>query len=120
MIPCLIKKYFALTQPVLGVTDTNINHQLSQSIVTMFDTEEREQTWESQTDDAERQRMQEELNEKMLEAARRGKNEDVIQHISDGAEITSKTSRGNTGLHLSAWKGHKDVIETFISKHKIV
>ena len=64
----------------------------------MSDTDEREQTGESQTVDAERQRRQKELNEKLLEAAKAGNNKDVIQHISDGAEITSRDKDGNTGL----------------------
>ena len=83
----------------------------------MSDTEEREQTGESQTDDAERQRRQEDLNKKLLAAAKAGNNEEVIQHISDGAEITSSDG-GQTGLHISAKEGHKDVMRTFIT-HKL-
>ena len=79
------------------------------------DTEEREQTGESQPDDAERQKK---LNKKLLKAALAGNNEDFIQHISDGAEITSTDWRGDTGFHLSALKGHKDVMLTFIT-HKL-
>ncbi len=47
-----------------------------------------------------------------------GNNKDVIQHISDGAEITSTNSKGDTGLHISAMKGDKDVLQTFIT-HKV-
>ena len=71
----------------------------------------------SQPDDEERQRRQEELNRKLRDAAWKRNNEDVIQHISDGAEITSRDSNRFTGLHLSAWRGHKDVLQTFIT-HK--
>ena len=86
----------------------------------MSDTEEREKTGEFQTDDVERQRRQEEeeLNKKLLEAAERGNNEDVIQHISGSAEITSRDSYGDTGLHLSADRGHMDVMQTFLT-HKL-
>ena len=76
---------------------------------------QRELTGESQPDDEERQSRQEELNWKLVYAAEYGKNEDVIQHISDGAEITSRNHRGDTGLHISARNGHKDVLQTFIS-----
>ena len=78
---------------------------------------QREQTGESQPDDEERQRRQEELNKKLVKAAGAGNNEDVIQQIRDGADITSKDSNGDTGLHLSADRGHKDVLQTFIT-HK--
>ena len=73
---------------------------------------QRELTGESRPNDKERQK---EINEKLVEAAWDGKNEDVIQHISNGAEITSKDSRGLTGLHISAEFGYLDVLETFIT-----
>ena len=78
-------------------------------------------TEESETDDAERHRnprRQEELNKKLLEAAEAGNNEDLIQQISDGAEINSRDHFKNTGPHICAKKGHKDVMETFI-KNKV-
>ena len=54
----------------------------------MSDIEERGQPEESPIDYAERQRRQEFLNEEFFGAIRAGNNEDVIQLISDGAEIT--------------------------------
>ena len=85
----------------------------------MSDTEDRDQTGQSKTDDAERQRRQEELNGKLLDAAKAGNNEDVIQFISDGAEITSRDGNGDTGLRHCAFYGHKDVMDTFL-KHKLM
>ena len=76
---------------------------------------QREQTGESHPDDEERQRRQKELNKKLVKAANDGNNEDVIRHIRDGAEITSRDRYGGTGLHLSAFRGHKDVLQTFIN-----
>ena len=35
--------------------------------------------------------------------------------MSDGAKITSTEFNGDTGLHLSAERGHKDVMLTFIT-----
>ena len=75
-----------------------------------------EQIGEPQPDDAERKRRQEDLNKKLLKAAGDGNNEEVIQHLSNGAEITSTDSDGDSGLHLSAQEGHMDVLQTFITK----
>ena len=56
-----------------------------------------------------------ELNQKLIVASGSGDHESVKRLIEDGAEITSKTSNGNTGLHLSVCRGHEDVALTFLN-----
>ena len=61
------------------------------------------------------EREQEELNKKLVDAAWIGNNEDVIKHISDGADIYSTDMWGNTGFHISAVMGNIDIMQTFIN-----
>ena len=56
----------------------------------------------------------EELNEKLLQAAESGDHEGVSRALGEGAEITCRDRNGDTGLHLGAYKGHDNVVKTFI------
>ena len=56
----------------------------------------------------------EKLNKKLLQAARSGDHAGVSRALGEGAEITCRTKRGNTGLHLGAKRGHDNVVKTFI------
>ena len=56
----------------------------------------------------------EELNKKLLQAAESGDHESVSRALGDGAEITCKDHNGATGLHLGAYKGHDNIVKTFI------
>ena len=56
----------------------------------------------------------EQVNEKMLEAAKSGDHEGVSRALGEGAEITYMGSDGDTGLHLGAMEGHDSVVKTFL------
>ena len=56
----------------------------------------------------------EEANKKLIEAAGSGDHEGVSKVLDEGAEITYKGSDGHTGLHLGAYKGHDNVVKTFL------
>ena len=56
----------------------------------------------------------EHINEKMIKAAESGDHEDVSRALEEGAEITCRDSSGDTGLHIGAWKGHDNVVMTFL------
>ena len=55
-------------------------------------------------------------NEELLSAAMSGEIDSVIKLLDEGAEITSKDSNGDTGLHLSAEQGHHTVLKTFLER----
>ena len=57
-------------------------------------------------------------NKKLVEAADSGDNERVTRLLQEGADITSRNSDRDTGLHLSTRGGYKDVLLTFIA-HKV-
>ena len=50
----------------------------------------------------------------MIEAAGSGDHEGVSRALEEGAEITCKDRLGNTGLHLGAYRGHDNVVRTFL------
>ena len=56
----------------------------------------------------------EEINKKMIEAAGTGDHEGVSRALEEGAEITCRDRRGDTGLHIGAWKGHDIVVKTLL------
>ena len=68
----------------------------------------------SDTDGAE-DNPRKELNQKLIVASGSGDHESVKRLLEDGADITTKTSNGNTGLHLSVARGHEDVAITFLN-----
>ena len=57
-----------------------------------------------------------ELNKKMISAARSGDNQGVEAALEEGAEITTKDSHDETGLHLSAEHGHQSVVLTLLTQ----
>ena len=57
----------------------------------------------------------EERTQKLLKASDSGDHEAVRRLLEEGAEITTKNSDGDTGLHLSVCKGHEEVVMTFIN-----
>ena len=69
----------------------------------------------SDTESEEARRSRKELNDQMLSAAGEGDNNSVTRFIQEGAEVTATFSDGTTGLHISAYYGHKEVISTFLA-----
>ncbi len=55
-------------------------------------------------------------NKKLISASQSGDNLGVEVALEEGAEITSKDSYGNTGLHLSAYYGHQSVVLTLLTR----
>ena len=66
---------------------------------------------------ARKRTMIEDLNKQLLEAAESGDHERVLRLLGEGAEISSRHSNGDTGLHISAVKGHDKVMKTFVLFH---
>ena len=54
------------------------------------------------------------LNKKMIDAAASGDHEGVSKALGEGAEITYRDDNGDTGLHIGAWRGHDNVVKTFL------
>ena len=69
----------------------------------------------SDTESAEARRRRTELNDQMLDAVEEGDNNSVTRLIQEGAEVTATDDDGDTGLHLSAAGGHKEVISTLLA-----
>ena len=57
-----------------------------------------------------------EANKKLRDAADTGDNQGVEAALEEGAEITSRNSGGDTGLHLSAKRGHQSVVLTLLAR----
>ena len=57
----------------------------------------------------------EELNQKLLKASDSGDHEAVSGLLDEGADITTKKSNDDTGLHLGVCKGHEQVVMTLIN-----
>ena len=80
--------------------------------ITGYNKEEKERL---QQCDKNRERINE-LNEKLISAAKSGDNQGVEAALEEGAEITCKDSWGNTGLHCSAREGHQSVLVTLLTR----
>lgn len=57
-----------------------------------------------------------ELNEKLLDAAKDGNLDQVKSLIEQGADIEAKTDNGSTPLHWAAASGHTDVANLLLEK----
>ena len=68
---------------------------------------------DTEADDSDKRR--EELNQKLLEASESGDHEAVSRLLDEGAEVSSKKSNDDTGLHLGVCKGHEQVVMTLIN-----
>ena len=69
---------------------------------------------DTEAEDSDKRR--EEPNQKLLEASDSGDHEVVSRLLNEGAEVSSKNSDGNLGIHLSAVKGHEKVVAEFLRK----
>ena len=57
-----------------------------------------------------------ERNQKLLEASDSGDHEAVRRLIEEGADTKTEKSDGNMGIHLSAVKGHVEIVSEFITR----
>ena len=59
---------------------------------------------------------QEEINGKLISAAKNGDINSVRESIVNGADVNAKSNRGWTALHDAAWYGYVDVVKVLIEK----
>jgi ankyrin repeat protein len=61
-------------------------------------------------------KLQQQLNEELLNAAENGNLENVKTLLADGADVNSKNNHGINALDLAAQNGHEEIVEILILK----